>query len=438
MLKDLRRLLRAYRAPQQPARCEPLAAPPPRDAHGRPLVSIVTIVLNRRGSLPRTIDSVRAQTYPNIEYIVLDGGSTDGTVDVIKSNLDRIDRWRSARDGGLYEALNEGVRQARGEFVQFVHSDDWLEPRQIEHAVEMATVSHADFVHGDLMLHLETGESVRVPGAQDWATLRPREFPAIRHPTVLARRSLYERIGLFRTDMRIASDFDWLWRAARAGAVAVYDPRVMSHMAEGGVSTKRQKLCLSEYVVLTATLPDIPRGICRGYAYLLVTNGMPFALVRRPMAIARAAARRAVSLVRRALSLAWRMLRRALSLAKRLLRACVVGTPLESPARRAWQRLRGVPPEPAPAVVEFPMLAAFARARDAGTALGDADVLRIIELSRGKRSARVHGSDEAVAHARAALAEAGCALAATDDAHADLELMLEPDAAGSVRVRVVR
>ncbi len=220
MLKDLRRLLRAYRAPQQPARCEPLAAPPPRDAHGRPLVSIVTIVLNRRGSLPRTIDSVRAQTYPNIEYIVLDGGSTDGTVDVIKSNLDRIDRWRSARDGGLYEALNEGVRQARGEFVQFVHSDDWLEPRQIEHAVEMATVSHADFVHGDLMLHLETGESVRVPGAQDWAALRPREFPAIRASSPrsrAARRRTPRTRGVSRSTFLAARA---AWRRARSRSAA--------------------------------------------------------------------------------------------------------------------------------------------------------------------------------------------------------------------------
>ncbi|MFM7052908.1 MAG: glycosyltransferase family 2 protein, partial [Planctomycetota bacterium] len=337
MIRDLRRLLRAAFAPQVPPRCEPCASPAPRDAHGRPLVSVVTIVLNRRGTLPRTIESVRAQTYPHLEYIVLDGGSTDGTIEVIEANLDRIDRWRSARDGGLYEALNEGVRQARGEFIQFVHSDDWLEPRQIEHAVETATVAQADYVHGDLMLHLETGESVRVPGAQDWASLRPREFPAIRHPTVLARRSLYERVGLFRTDTRIASDFDWLWRTARAGAVGAYDPRVMSHMAEGGVSTRRQKLCLSEYVVLTATLPAIPRGICRGYLYLLATNGMPFALLRKPWHLARGAARRCRSGTRATLAVPYRLFRRTLSLAKRAGRGIIVGTQLERPARAAWR-----------------------------------------------------------------------------------------------------
>ena len=76
---------------------------------------------------------------PAHEYIVLDGGSTDGTVAIIRENADAISFWRSAPDAGLYDALNEGVRRANGRFVQFVHSDDWLEPDQIERAVAAAT-----------------------------------------------------------------------------------------------------------------------------------------------------------------------------------------------------------------------------------------------------------------------------------------------------------
>lgn len=285
------------------------------------------------------------------------------------------------------------------------------------------------------MLHLESGEAVRVPGSQDWVSLRPREFPAIRHPTVLARRSLYERIGLFRTDTRIASDFDWLWRTAQAGAVGAYDPRVVSHMAEGGVSTRRQKLCLSEYVVLTATLPGIPRGICRGYMYLLVTNGMPFALLRKPLALARAAARRGRALARSLLGAIVRAVRRLLSLGKRIARSLVVGTPLERPARAAWRRMRRIPPEPKAAVEEFPLLAAFARARDAGTALDDRDVLALIERSRGLQLARLSGPADACAHAAAALREAGCRVAHDPAQGVEAEFVLEADAQGRVRLR---
>lgn len=430
MLNDLKKLLKARFRPEAPPACPPASEPIARHRAGAgPLVSIVTIVLNRRQSMPRTIDSVRAQTYGNFEYIVLDGGSTDGTIELIEQSLDCVDDWRSARDGGLYRALNEGVKRSRGKYVQFVHSDDWLEPDQIARAVEVAERTGADLVHGDLMMHLLSGETIRLVGSDEWHRLKPRIYPAILHPTVLARRDLYERIGLFRTDLRIASDFDWLLRVAQSEARTVHDPAIVAHMSEGGVSSRRQRLALAECIVVTRTLPGIPREITRGFYYLLATNGRPGAIARRARHWLQARRAQVSRVLARARSgPAWFRAR----LRARLC-ALILGTPLERPARafrERYRRLRYGSPAPKPIAAES-SLRLFAAARDAGDALSDAAVMHIVEHSRSFRAVSVRGEAEGRTHAEAALHAVGCAVV---DVGAELSLRVERGAGGSFEV----
>ncbi|WP_418512683.1 glycosyltransferase family 2 protein [Corallibacter sp.] len=97
-----------------------------------PLISIITVVYNGANTIEQTILSVLNQTYPNIEYIIIDGKSTDGTIDIIKKYEDKIEKWVSESDKGLYDAMNKGVSKARGELIGIINSDDWYEPSAIE------------------------------------------------------------------------------------------------------------------------------------------------------------------------------------------------------------------------------------------------------------------------------------------------------------------
>ena len=97
-----------------------------------PLVSIITVVLNGESHLEHTINSVLCQTYENLEYIIIDGGSSDGTQDIIRKYQDKIDYWISESDDGIYDAMNKGILQAKGELIGILNSDDWYELETVE------------------------------------------------------------------------------------------------------------------------------------------------------------------------------------------------------------------------------------------------------------------------------------------------------------------
>ncbi len=212
----------------------------------RPLVTVVTVCFRSARTIADTIAGVRRQTYSPIEYVIIDGGSDDGTLDVLRANEDLIAHWRSEPDGGIYDAFNKGIALARGEFVQIINSDDWLEPEQIERAVATALRDGVDLVHGDIWLHGWKGQDLRCGGDPLWTTRVARTMPSIHQATVLCRRSVYERVGLFRTDLRIASDYDWFIRVAKAGVTTAHDSTVVAHMRAGGASTTRQRRTIAE------------------------------------------------------------------------------------------------------------------------------------------------------------------------------------------------
>ena len=103
----------------------------------RPKVSLITVVLNAVDTLPRTIESVQAQSFASIEHVVVDGGSTDGTIELLSRCLRVQDYWMTEPDRGISDAMNKGIALARGDYIQFIHADDWLSPTQIEQAVDV-------------------------------------------------------------------------------------------------------------------------------------------------------------------------------------------------------------------------------------------------------------------------------------------------------------
>ncbi|MEM9626518.1 MAG: glycosyltransferase family 2 protein [Pseudomonadota bacterium] len=203
-------------------------------------VSLITVVLNNRTDLERALQSVFAQSYRPVEYIVIDGGSTDGTVDVIRRHADRIAHWVSEPDGGISHAFNKGVAAATGSYLGFVNADDWLDSDQIEHAVQALESRSADFVFGDLAYHNIDGKLLHIiKGDQHYADRIASRMPALNHPTMLVKRTVFDAIGGFDERYRVAMDYDWALRAHLAGFRGRYAPEIAGHMTLDGTSDRR-------------------------------------------------------------------------------------------------------------------------------------------------------------------------------------------------------
>jgi glycosyltransferase involved in cell wall biosynthesis len=202
-----------------------------------PVVSVITAVRNGGKVLEKTIESVLRQTYKPIEYIVVDGASTDETLDVIRRYDDRIAYWVSERDNGISDAFNKGIRVATGEFIALVNADDWMSDDQVATGVAALQASQADYAFGDLLLHDADGRVLyRIKGDPDYTRIIRSKMPEVNHPTVLARKSTYDRVGLFDLGYRYAMDYEWVLRVHAQGGTGLYVPGIAGHMGLGGAS----------------------------------------------------------------------------------------------------------------------------------------------------------------------------------------------------------
>lgn len=217
----------------------------------RPHVSLITICFNAVKSISRTIESVQAQNFPSLEHIFVDGGSVDGTLEVIRASLRPSDYLLTESDRGISDALNKGVALAAGEYIQFIHADDWLSPGQVACAVETLEKSGADFVFGNLTFYEGGRPQFVLLGEGDYAKRIHRRMPNLNHVTVLARRTCFEHIGLFDLRYRCAMDYDWFLRLHRAGGHGVYEPRLCGHMNHDGVSNTRFDRTMAEVCTIS-------------------------------------------------------------------------------------------------------------------------------------------------------------------------------------------
>ena len=217
----------------------------PRDP--APLVSVVTTVRNLEKLLGRAIASVRAQQIPDLEYIVVDGGSTDGTLDIIRANSDVISFWKSEPDLGISDGFNKGIALATGKYIALLNADDWLSPGQIAQGVECLEQSGADFVFGNLLYHDVGGAPLYLRrGDANYARSIARVMPSLNHPTIIMRRDCYLRCGLFDLKWRYAMDYDLALRFHRAGLRGAYEPRLAGHMTLDGASDRNAAATLRE------------------------------------------------------------------------------------------------------------------------------------------------------------------------------------------------
>jgi len=216
-----------------------------------PLVSIITIVYNGEKHIAETIRSVAAQTYPNIEYLIIDGGSTDGTLSVIEQFRGHVNSLVSEKDEGISDAFNKGIRRASGEIVGIINADDWYEPDAVELVVTL--MGNSDIVYGDLRLWRSDG----VDDIRKGDHTRLCKEMTVNHPTVFIRRECYERFGLFDKQYRCAMDYDLLLRLYTAGCRFYYLPRVLANMRWGGMSDAQWKIgCRETLLIKDKYLPD--------------------------------------------------------------------------------------------------------------------------------------------------------------------------------------
>lgn len=181
----------------------------------KPLVTVITVVFNGVATLEHTIRSVIEQSYGNIEHIIIDGGSTDGTLDILRKYDDRIDYWVSAKDAGIYDAMNKGIALARGEYVGMLNSDDfYADPSALEKIIARLVASNTDAVFSclDIVDPANLERVLRKYRLSSYSPFMLRIGMMPPHPTFYCRKSCYEKAGKYRTDYRIAADFEMLVR----------------------------------------------------------------------------------------------------------------------------------------------------------------------------------------------------------------------------------
>jgi len=234
-----------------------------------PLVSIVTIVLNGNDLIRKTMDSVLRQTYANIEYIVIDGASTDGTQEVLQEYDSRLAFWSSEADRGISDAFNKGIARASGDIVGLLNAGDWYEPDAVEKAVEhFRLFPGTDVVCGMLQYWRGDKREYLCPSVPE---LLEKEM-TVTHPTCFVRTELYRQNGGFSTDYRYAMDYELLLRLRLNGARFRAMKRVLANMQHEGVSETNWKLALRETHRARGEL--LPRSVysSAGYYYFLYTK----------------------------------------------------------------------------------------------------------------------------------------------------------------------
>lgn len=200
---------------------------------GLPLVTIVTAVYDNATTFQRCIDSVLAQSYPNVEYIVVDGGSPKATLDILTRNADRIDYFVSEPDGGIYNAMNKGIALARGDYVCLLNSDDMHDPDFVKRSVETALEAEepVDIVYSDFY---DGGTYLPAQPLNDGILLGNLN---VNHCTFLVRKQCYDEVGPYSTDLKIISDMVWLRKAYTTGKRYKLLSEAFFRFSHGGASS---------------------------------------------------------------------------------------------------------------------------------------------------------------------------------------------------------
>jgi glycosyltransferase len=214
------------------------------------IISIITATFNNVSTIETTINSVLSQIERNVEYIVVDGNSTDGTYEIVQKYSDLISKIIHEPDKGIYDALNKGITCATGDAIGFLHADDFFsDNRVLSDIIATFENNQCDAVYGDLQYvdSLETQKIFRHWKSGDFSYGKLKNGWMPPHPATFIKRDVYFKYGLFRTDLQIAADYESILRFfGKARISCAYLPRVLVKMRTGGASNKSVKNILKK------------------------------------------------------------------------------------------------------------------------------------------------------------------------------------------------
>lgn len=211
--------------------------------------SIITICFNSERTIERTIKSVLAQTCKDYEYIIVDGASKDGTLDIVKRHEPLFEgrmKWKSEPDKGIYNAMNKGIERATGDLIGIVNSDDWLEPdalENVEASFEANNFNLNSLYCGGIYFHYTDG-SVKKAGVSIPALHRDAKLyivSGVRHPGLFVPKNVYNEVGVFKDEMRLSADLEFMLRCYYQNKTFIDINAIVSNMSEGGISTISSK-----------------------------------------------------------------------------------------------------------------------------------------------------------------------------------------------------
>lgn len=208
-------------------------------------ISIITVSFNSVATIEETILSVITQSYPNIEYIIIDGGSTDETVDIIKKYEEKITYWVTEQDYGLYHAMNKGIEKATGDIVGIINSDDYYLKGVFEKVVKAFEGKSMDdhILWGDVLY-----KDKLVKGWRE-ENLKIGAFAP--HPSMFCPKQVYKKIGTYRLWYKILADYDFMYRAAHChGIQPIYLPETLACFRDGGVASQNIFRALTEEMLV--------------------------------------------------------------------------------------------------------------------------------------------------------------------------------------------
>lgn len=228
----------------------------------RPRLSVITVAYNAKDSIEQTILSVAGQAAEGIEYLVVDGASKDGTVEVLRRLSHHIDRWVSEPDRGIYDAMNKGISMARGEWIMFLNADDYFENAGSAQCLLNATDDLIGIVAGQTLIKYANRERLFRPSQRFGLML---QLPFM-HPSTIVRRSAFESCGHFDTRYRLAADCDFFLRMISRGHKYRRINEVVTVMRDGGASQRGFVRGRIEYMQAYQRNMRDPLGACLGFA----------------------------------------------------------------------------------------------------------------------------------------------------------------------------
>jgi glycosyltransferase involved in cell wall biosynthesis len=202
-------------------------------------ISIITVCYNSAATLEKTILSVSGQSYDTIEYIIVDGNSKDNTVDIIKKHQDKISKWISEPDKGLYDAMNKGVALATGDLIGILNSDDtFYSSTVLGEVANFHANNKIDASVGNIVQHNESGKIIRLYSSKNWSTQKLTIGFMPPHPSIFFKKQLFEKYGDYELGFKIGADYELITRFFLKNRISwKYSGIISTAMLVGGLSS---------------------------------------------------------------------------------------------------------------------------------------------------------------------------------------------------------